>query len=134
MTFLICSHYNKIQSESYQWRWKLQTMRSSARYEPLRAVMASYSSPYLQFQAHSRQLIQFYVKKKERKKRNFKAISEQINSPMRRSLTGYPFPGAAFGQDCSLNTSEHGRLFFNQLTSPSNTSSNLEVMPLCNRR
>ena len=86
MTFLICSHYNKIQSESYQWIWKLQTMCSSARYEPLRAVMANYSSLYLQFQAHSRQLVQSCVKKKERKKENFKRISEQINSPVRRSL------------------------------------------------
>ena len=69
MTFLICSHYNKIQSESYQWRWKLQTMRFSARYEPLRAVMANYSSLYFQFQAHSRQLIQSCVKGKKREER-----------------------------------------------------------------
>lgn len=90
MTFLIRSHYNKIQSESDQWRWKLQTMRSSARYEPLRAGMASYSSPYLLLQARSRQLIQFRVKKEERKEGNFKEISEQINSLMRRSLTDHP--------------------------------------------
>ena len=70
MTFLICSHYNKIQSESYQWRWKLQTMPFSARYEPLRAVMANYSSLYFQFQAHSRQLIQSCVKgEKKREER-----------------------------------------------------------------
>lgn len=47
MAFLICSHYNKIQSENYQWRWKLQTMHSYTKYEPLRAEMASYSSLYL---------------------------------------------------------------------------------------
>lgn len=52
--------------------------------------MASYSSLYLLFRARSRQLIQFCVKKEERKEGNFKEIREQINSLMRRSLTDHP--------------------------------------------
>lgn len=134
MTFLICSHYNKIQSESYQWRWKLQTMRFSARYEPLRAVMANYSSLSFQFQAHSRQLIQSCVKGKKKKGRKETSIeSVRINSPMRKSFTGHLSTKTAFVQDCLLNTRELGRLFSNQLTS-SNTSSNLQRVSLCSSK
>lgn len=133
MTFLICSHYNKIQSESYQWRWKLQTMRFSARYEPLRAVMANYFSLYFQFQAHSRQLVQSCVKgeKKGRKETSNKSV--RINSPMRKSFIGHLSTNTAFGQDCLLNTRELGRLFSNQLTS-TNTSSNLQRVTLCSSK
>ena len=78
MTFLICSHYNKILSESYQWRWKLYTMRFSTIYEPLRAMMASYSSLALQFQAHSRQLIQFLLRKQKKKEASNESVSKSI--------------------------------------------------------
>ena len=133
MTFLICSHYSKIQSESYQWRWKLQTMRFSARYEPLRAVMVNYSSLYFQIQAHSRQLIQSCVGGGGEGRKETSNESVRINSPMRKSFIGHLSTNTAFGQDCLLNTRELERLFSNQLTS-SNTSSNLQRVALCSSK
>lgn len=85
MAFLICSHYNKIWSESHQRGRKLGTRHSKVRDEPLKDGIASYSIAYISTSKHTvGNQSSFALNEQER---GPAGISEQIDSPRKRSLT-----------------------------------------------